>query len=523
MNYSLTPKPTAPASRIRYLSSPPEEITVWLGELKLPERLKSSGFDPGRAVSLRCSEVFANPQPSIDVARLAELAPEDIAPDFLHSGSIPINAALLALRFKFFESVEHFEDPAMPTVVSPVTGEPVQEFIPTDPVGQLEEISNDAEMIAPPDTDVPAPALEQEFEKVADAPDIEVTSSPLDLLPPASAAVLPEPPPTALTPQLVSLPAAAVLPPPSPAREPEATDSKSIARPRPTARIPDKRTTFNNLPALRRQNTIPKAAVPAAKEAAEPEAVVPPPEKTEELPKSLEELPAPPVQAEVEEPPKQQDLPDLEAFDDRDLEPAPWEEPLVPPVPAPSAHFAPPPPDVEPPSPTTLHIEHLPPSMLNPTRVVSRELESAPEERLTAQDRLQEIFMTEEQLTLDQVLKLCGGLPGIRSCILTKGSSVLATFNVPDAIDLVSLTGNASAMLDAMRTSSMRMGLGAIPAVTVHSEKGPISFFHSDDLAMLIIHADRGFIPGVREKLHDVVVALGQSNLPLPLGDSSEK
>ena len=131
--------------------------------------------------------------------------------------------------------------------------------------------------------------------------------------------------------------------------------------------------------------------------------------------------------------------------------------------------------------------------------------------------------MTEEHLTLDQVLKLCGGLPGIRSCILTKGSSVLSAFNVPDGIDLVSLTGNASAMLDAMRASSMRMGLGAIPAVTVHSEKGPVSFFHSDDLAMLIIHADRGFIPGVREKIYDVVVALGQSNFPLPLEGSSEK
>jgi len=521
VNYSLTPKTAAPASRIRYLSTPPEEITVWLGELKLPERLKSSRFDPERAVSLRCSEVFANPQPSIDVARLAELAPEDIAPDFLHSGSIPINAAILALRFKFLESVEHIEDPATPPSDLPGVGEAVEESIPADPdpVGQLEEFSNAPEITAPPETAEPAPGVEQEFHAVADTPVIEVASAPLDLPPPPSPAVLP-PPPAALTPRLVSVPPTAV-PPPSPAREPEAPDSKSIPRPRPTARIPDKRTIFNILPALRRQNTIPKAAVPAATEAAEPETVTQPPEKTEELPKPSEELAELPLQAEIEEPPKQHELPGEEGFDDTAQEPAPWEQPLVPPVPAPSAHFPPPPPAVEPPSPTAVHIEHLPPSMLNPVRVVSRELESAPDERLTAQDRLQEIFMTEEQLTLDQVLKLCGGLPGIRSCILTKGSSVLATFNVPDAIDLVSLTGNASAMLDAMRASSMRMGLGAIPAVTVHSEKGPISFFHSDDLAMLIIHADRGFIPGVREKLHDVVVALGQSNLPLPLGDSS--
>ena len=133
---------------------------------------------------------------------------------------------------------------------------------------------------------------------------------------------------------------------------------------------------------------------------------------------------------------------------------------------------------------------------------------------LSNQDELQDIFMTEEALSIEKVLELCGAFPGISSCILAKGESVVGTFNVPDSIDLVSLTANAIDMLDAMRASSAKMGLGAIPAVTIHSAKGPVSFFHRDDLCLLVLHKDRGFIPGVRERLHDVVVALGRANIP---------
>ena len=136
---------------------------------------------------------------------------------------------------------------------------------------------------------------------------------------------------------------------------------------------------------------------------------------------------------------------------------------------------------------------------------------------LAALPRLQEIFLTEEVLGVDRVVELCGGLPGVRSCILAKGEAVVSTFNVPHNWDIVSLTANASDMLNAIRSSTMRMGLGAIPAVTIHTEKGPVSFFHSGDLALMVLHADRGFVPGVRERLRDVAAALASSNLPMPL------
>ena len=136
------------------------------------------------------------------------------------------------------------------------------------------------------------------------------------------------------------------------------------------------------------------------------------------------------------------------------------------------------------------------------------------------QDALQAMFMTEEFLSVERVVELSGGLPGIKSCVLAHGSAVLASHNVPESIDLVSLSAHALEMLAAMRQSAARMGVGAVPAVTIHSEKGPITFFHQDDLCLLVLHKDRGFVPGVREKLQKVVECLSETNLILPVAAS---
>ena len=129
---------------------------------------------------------------------------------------------------------------------------------------------------------------------------------------------------------------------------------------------------------------------------------------------------------------------------------------------------------------------------------------------------LQALFLTEETMTVSRVIDLCGGLPGINSCVLANGSVVVASHNVPDGVDLVSMSAHAADMLRAMRDSSARMGVGTVPAVTLHTEKGVISFFHRDDLTMLVFHKDRGFVPGVREKMAAVLGELTKARLTLP-------
>lgn len=135
---------------------------------------------------------------------------------------------------------------------------------------------------------------------------------------------------------------------------------------------------------------------------------------------------------------------------------------------------------------------------------------------------LQTLFMTEESLTTDRVVELCGGLPGIQSCVLTSGSQVLASHNLPDGLDIVSLSSNASAMLQAMQDASAAMGIGDIPAVTLHTAKGPLSIFQKEQLAMLVFHGERGFIPGVREKMTTALAELARAPLALPASEAGD-
>jgi predicted regulator of Ras-like GTPase activity (Roadblock/LC7/MglB family) len=193
---------------------------------------------------------------------------------------------------------------------------------------------------------------------------------------------------------------------------------------------------------------------------------------------------------------------------------------------APPAPSAPPDSPTQPPQEATKAPPAAPPndsaSPVPEAVLVEAERSHAPARRIEIvdQDALQAVFMTEEMLSVDRVVELCGALPGIRSCILARGAAVLASHNVPESIDLVSLSAHALEMLAAMRQSAARMGIGAVPAVTIHAEKGPITFFHQADLCLLVMHKDRGFVPGVREKLQKVVEHLAQGDAALVADDS---
>jgi hypothetical protein len=154
--------------------------------------------------------------------------------------------------------------------------------------------------------------------------------------------------------------------------------------------------------------------------------------------------------------------------------------------------------------PSTLHLE--------PT-IVPRIQGS---DEVVEQENLQALFLTEEKLSIQRVVQLCGELPGIKSCLLTHDNSVVSSHNVPDGVDIVSLSGNASAMLHAMREASSGMGLGTIPALTLHSDKGPLTIFHQENLSLFVFHGDRGFIPGVREKMTAALNGLSQIHTCLP-------
>ncbi len=168
--------------------------------------------------------------------------------------------------------------------------------------------------------------------------------------------------------------------------------------------------------------------------------------------------------------------------------------------------------------PTFRRVEDLPPPTqlarpLNTTLESPHLPHQLPED---TQESLQALFHTEDELDLQKVVELCGSLPGIESCVLAHEERVLTAHNAPDGLDLVSLSSHASAMLRSMQDASAQMGIGDIPAVTLHTPKGPLSILQQDRLTLIVLHGKRGFIPGVREKMTATLAELTRTPLQLP-------
>ena len=146
-----------------------------------------------------------------------------------------------------------------------------------------------------------------------------------------------------------------------------------------------------------------------------------------------------------------------------------------------------------------------------------------PQDQLADPGALQALFMTEEKLTLESVLSLAGQLPGLSACVLAHGDQVVCTSKATSGVDLRTLSGHAMTMLSQIRESSSKMGLGAVPAVTLHAEQGVLSFLHNGELCLLVLHADRGFVPGVRERLQEMLGHLTEARPALPERSPAEE
>jgi len=496
---------------------------VRLGDLTggIPSGIRALAFDPERRIEVSCAEIFNGPVPKISLSRLAGIAPECFQTQNFSEAQIEIPAAKLAPAYQLVTTSELIEEPV-------VVEEELAVFAPPEETPPAAEVSEPvatppAESLVPP----VEPPLPQGINEPAAAPDAVPLVPATEPRPPFDAAPVvpippvepPAPPPAAPVvfrkpfipaSKTKTAPVEPVQPPPAAVEVPP-PPTPSVA-PR-AAAIPQARRSFSLLPIFRRKEADPKnpdiPAPPAPRarvEIPKPKAplspLVPPvlPPVVESVsgpvPVFAPPVPPPATFSPFEQPPAV-DAPEAAAVE-AETDPVSAEAPAIEkaPEPAPQSEAL------------LVETEHLPVA-------VGKDSVEIPN-----QDALQAIFMTEEFLAVDRVVELCGGLPGIKSCVLSHGSAVLASHNVPDSIDLVSLSAHAVEMLSGMRASSAKMGIGAVPAVTVHSDKGPITFFHQDDLCLLVMHKDRGFIPGVREKLQQVVEELSRANLPLPVSSA---
>lgn len=464
-----------PSARYRYWTSPPEFLTIKVADIEsaIPKANWKAGGPADKVFELPASVVFGKNVPRISLHQLAELLPDHVLPS---DGVIRLPVTRLAGVYHLVEHREELPPEKIPEVE-----------IPEAPPEFFSETTPDGPVVLPEDPG---------FSSGAEGLPAGTASGEASFVEPLPAFLrIEKPAPSAPVPPAVSAPAVdgGLAAPPAPPVIPDAP-AASV----PSGKVPPRRTgRFVGLPFFRKKSTQPVSGSDEVSEApfiatgirlpqmrSAPSAVPVPPQDL---------VPVPVQEPFVEEPA-------LAAVPDLPAEPAgadAGETVIAEPVPEPRV----------PPVFTMLQTETL-----------SREVRG---NEITEQESLQALFLTDENMTVDRVIELCGGLPGINSCVLAHGSVVVAAHNVPEGVDLVSMSAHAADMLRSMRESSARMGVGTVPAVTLHTEKGVISFFHRDDLTMLVFHKDRGFIPGVREKMAAVLGELTKARLTLPVGGES--
>ena len=496
---------TSPSPRFRYWSTPPDSLTIKVADIEpfVPKANWKSLPPSDLTVDIPAEKVLSKNVPRIPLRALAELLPDLISAS---DGVVKLPTAKLAASYRLVEHVEELIPEPTPEPETPPEPEKLPE--PEIPAASIPEKPMVPEFSAPPD-------LSAAPEGIVLPPKAEPPPFGFRLDPPQIAEIVPAPPPPAVIPDPPAIPppaapSAAILEPPTapadndpapisgfpePANHPSVTPPLTVPAPDPASvastKFPPRRTgSFVGLPIFRRKTPVVPPQPPAAPPMAPP-VVLPPVEPVPEatIPVVLPEIPQVPPQV-IEEP-----------FETFPVAPEP-------PVDEPVLHLPAEPRPIEPAVPAMpvrmLRTEHFPSESQN--------------QEIVEQEPLQALFLTEETMTVNRVIELCGGLPGINSCVLAHGSIVVASHNVPDGVDLVSMSAHASDMLKAMRDSSARMGVGTVPAVTLHTEKGVISFFNREDLTMLVFHKDRGFVPGVREKMAAVLGELTKARLTLPVG-----
>ncbi len=452
----------SPSPRFRYWFTPPESIRLKAADIEpfVPKANWKAAVPPDLTFEVPTEKIFSKNVPRISLKLLAELLPDHISSS---DGLVKLPAMRLAAAYHLVENREELPPEKLPEP------EPPEEPEIPEPPAPVEE----------PAAQAPVPGESKPSEIPAIPPVIPAVPKFVATNDPAPISEIPSETPEARM----------EIPPPPPAAP--VSEAVNVA----SNKFPPRRTgSFVGLPIFRRK------------------AVVPPPPPTPAPPMTDEVLP-------VEEAAPSPAIPEPAASLPEEPVPTAF---VIPPPPVPQetvaavveepvSHPLPPPPVVpeEPPvAPVRmLHTEH-----------VSMHRQEQGQE-IVEQEPLQALFLTEENLSVNRVIELCGGLPGINSCVLAHGSVVVASHNVPDGVDLVSMSAHAADMLQAMRSSSARMGVGTVPAVTLHTEKGVISFFNREDLTMLVFHKDRGFVPGVREKMAAVLGELTKARLTLPVGN----
>lgn len=119
--------------------------------------------------------------------------------------------------------------------------------------------------------------------------------------------------------------------------------------------------------------------------------------------------------------------------------------------------------------------------------------------------RLQAIFTTEEPLNLAKTIQMVAELPGLRSCILSTTDGIKLAGNFGDTGQEKKVSTSLPELFQWAESKLEALHAGALETITLCYGLQQLSTFVHGKLCLTVLHDNRPFKPGVREKIQAVI------------------
>jgi predicted regulator of Ras-like GTPase activity (Roadblock/LC7/MglB family) len=122
--------------------------------------------------------------------------------------------------------------------------------------------------------------------------------------------------------------------------------------------------------------------------------------------------------------------------------------------------------------------------------------------------RLQAIFMTDEPLDLAGTIHKVAGLPGLRSCVLSTTDGLTLAGNLDDPDQEKAISALLPDLFQRTQSKLEVLRAGTLETISLYCGLHQFSTFVQGNLCLTVLHDNRPFKPGVREKIQAVISEL---------------
>jgi predicted regulator of Ras-like GTPase activity (Roadblock/LC7/MglB family) len=94
----------------------------------------------------------------------------------------------------------------------------------------------------------------------------------------------------------------------------------------------------------------------------------------------------------------------------------------------------------------------------------------------------------DQELSLQEVVRQIGVLPGVSGCILAMSDGLLLTGQLPDHLDSNAVSVFAPQLFKKVGRYTREIQVGQIRRMTIFTDRHPLSIFQAGDIYLVVVH-----------------------------------